>query len=158
MLGLDGTFNKGKWMYCILVAVTLDANDHTILVAAAVVPIESVITWTWFLQNLHKVCPHFWSTVDPATVFSDRDKSLMKSVSDVMPQASHLYCSWHLGLNAKGYKIRDLLWKCAWSRTTTELDAWLLEVKATSQPGHDWILRIPKQHWVWFVARGKIPN
>lgn len=27
ILGLDGTFTKGKWIYCILVAVTLDAND-----------------------------------------------------------------------------------------------------------------------------------
>lgn len=101
ILGLDGTFSRGKWAFCNLTAVTLDSNDHTILVASAIVPTESEQTWTWFLNNLERACPAFWTQL--TCVLSDRDKGLHNAVATVIPHAQHLYCCWHLALNSNRY-------------------------------------------------------
>ena len=47
---IDGTYTKSKYRMILLVACGIDANDHVVLLAWALVPIENYNWWTWFFS------------------------------------------------------------------------------------------------------------
>jgi hypothetical protein len=49
---LDGCHIKNKFGGQILIAVGIDPNDCIYPIALAVVEVESLATWKWFLQTL----------------------------------------------------------------------------------------------------------
>ncbi|KAF7802804.1 putative MULE transposase domain-containing protein [Senna tora] len=52
VLGLDGCFLKGGYGCQLLASVGRDPNDQMLLVAFAIVEVESRDTWSWFLELL----------------------------------------------------------------------------------------------------------
>ncbi|CAH9058684.1 unnamed protein product [Cuscuta epithymum] len=72
LIGLDGTFLKGKYGGQLLAAVGLDANNCIFPIAFSVVEIENTETWTWFInlikEHLQMENPYNW------TWMSDRQK------------------------------------------------------------------------------------
>ncbi|KAL4372892.1 hypothetical protein AHAS_Ahas05G0027200 [Arachis hypogaea] len=54
LIGLDGAFLKTRFGGQILSAVGLDANHHIYVIAWAIVRVENIETWRWFLELLHQ--------------------------------------------------------------------------------------------------------
>jgi hypothetical protein len=52
LLVCDGTFTKGKFRQILLFAVSLDANNHVLLLAWAIVSSENEANWRFFLGSL----------------------------------------------------------------------------------------------------------
>ena len=49
---MDGTFLKGKARGILLTALSMDANDSLYPIAFALVEIENIHNWRWFLEAL----------------------------------------------------------------------------------------------------------
>jgi MULE transposase domain/MuDR family transposase len=69
---IDGTHTKSQYRMMLLVACGIDANDHVVPLAWALVPIENHEWWTWFLNYLAYTFPSF-RTLNHIFI-SDREK------------------------------------------------------------------------------------
>ena len=72
LIGVDGTFLKGKARGVMLTAVGIDGNDSVYPLAVALVEKENAHHWTWFLQWLR----HYLDLANGETVtlISDMQK------------------------------------------------------------------------------------
>ena len=71
MIAGDGTFTKGKdFKHVVLLAVTFDAENKIVVLAAALVPVENAENWTWFHRNLKQDFPGF------TAFMADADKGI----------------------------------------------------------------------------------
>ncbi|CAI9298152.1 unnamed protein product [Lactuca saligna] len=52
VIGLDGSFLMGQVKGEILTSIGRDSNNHVYLIACAVVNVENMDNWTWFIENL----------------------------------------------------------------------------------------------------------
>ena len=93
---MDGTFTKEIFNLTILLAVSVDTNNHSVLLAWAIVESENESSWRFFLSNLCAAIPE----VDrPATtIMSDRDKGLCAADNEIA-HASRAICVEHLSRN-----------------------------------------------------------
>ncbi|KAD5318178.1 hypothetical protein E3N88_18124 [Mikania micrantha] len=69
----------------------------------------------------------------------------------VVPSAEHRYCLRHIHENMKGTfrgkLYKDMLWKCATSKTVPEFKTAMEELKAFNKDAHLWLSKIPPTHW-----------
>ncbi|KAL7585136.1 uncharacterized protein LOC111901662 [Lactuca sativa] len=114
-LGLDGTFMKGTYPGMILTIVGLDGNNCTYPLAYAVVEVENINSWTYFLR-------FFGDDIDLQansnfTLISDRQKGLLQAIGTLYPCVEHRFCLRHIHENMKkmwrGKVFQDMLWNCA---------------------------------------------
>ncbi|KAG7599486.1 MULE transposase domain [Arabidopsis suecica] len=94
---VDGTSLKTVYGGVLIVATAQDPDHHHYPIAFGVVDGEKDSSWTWFFNKLKSVVPDC-----PELVFcSDRNQSLIKSISEVYPLCHHGYCIYHLSQNVK---------------------------------------------------------
>ncbi|CAI9281181.1 unnamed protein product [Lactuca saligna] len=77
-LGLDGTFMKGPYPGMILTTVGLDGNNCTYPLVYAVVEVENINSWTWFLRCLSDDID--LQANSNFTFISDRQKGLLQAI------------------------------------------------------------------------------
>ncbi|CAN6268941.1 unnamed protein product [Urochloa humidicola] len=80
---LDGCHIKTKFGGQILTAVGVDPNDCIFPIAMAVVEVESLVTWKWFLETLKEEL-----NIDntfPWTIMTDKQKGLIPAVKKSLP-------------------------------------------------------------------------
>lgn len=71
-LAVDGTFTKTQYIQTLLLAVTIDADNHACILAWALVGGETKDSWRYFLLHLKSAIPKI--NQPNVTVMSDRDK------------------------------------------------------------------------------------
>ncbi|GKE02593.1 heat stress transcription factor B-4-like protein, partial [Tanacetum coccineum] len=159
MLGLDGSFMKGPFLGQVLVAVGLDSNNGIYPLAYVLVEAETKSSWCWFLQclgddiDLH---PNL-----NFTFISDRQKGIIPAIKIVYPSAEHIYCLRHIHENMKrgwcGQAYKDLLWRAASATNVRDFEKGMLELKTMNPKAHEWLNKIPAEHWVGshFSGRAK---
>jgi hypothetical protein len=81
---IDGTHTKSQYRMILLVACGIDANDHVVPLAWALVPIEDEFWWKWFLGYLKLVYPHM--ELENYAFISDREKGIINAV-EVLPSS-----------------------------------------------------------------------
>lgn len=54
VISVDGTHLYGRYRHVLLIAATLDADNHVLPLAFAIVDAETNASWTWFLQLVAK--------------------------------------------------------------------------------------------------------
>jgi hypothetical protein len=121
---LDGTHTRSRYNLTLLIAVAIDAEDHILPVAFALVPIENEKWWKWF-------CYHFFQAIkdgqtDPFVIISDRDKGLLNAVETELPSAYHAMCCQHIAENIHkrfGKEYRAPFWQIARAQNKTAFDS-----------------------------------
>ena len=96
-VALDGTFCKARYIQTLLLAVTINANSHIVLLAWAIVEGENTESWTWFLYHLK----HAILQIMDATIMSDRDKGLINGEAILGEGIARAHCCFHLCQNFK---------------------------------------------------------
>jgi len=71
--------------------------------AYGIVDTENDCSWTWFFQHFKNV----FGDREQMCVVSDRNESILKSVSIVYPNVPHFACIWHLWKNVCTYYKRS---------------------------------------------------
>ncbi|KAM1048981.1 hypothetical protein ACFX2C_028131 [Malus domestica] len=119
LISLDGCHLKSQHESKLLVAVGIDPNDETWVIAYAVVKMENKDSWIWLLEilveDIRIVDQHGW------TFINDKQKGLIPAFLAVFPDYHHRFCVRHLYTNYreqfKGKALNDALWAVA--KTTT---------------------------------------
>jgi hypothetical protein len=81
----------------LLVACGIDANDHVVPLAWALVPVENHDWWTWFLVYLKYCFPALIG--DNHSFISDREKGMATAVAETFPDTLHFYCCQYIADN-----------------------------------------------------------
>ncbi|KAK4278441.1 hypothetical protein QN277_016286 [Acacia crassicarpa] len=97
LIGVDGTFLKGKSKGILLTAVRVDGNDSLYPLALRLVEKENAHHWLWFLQWLQKSLE--LGNGGNVTLMSDMQKGLTNAISEVLPAVEHRFCARHIYAN-----------------------------------------------------------
>jgi transposase-like protein len=95
--GLDGTHSRSRYNLTLLIAVGIDAEEHVLPLAWALVPGEDETWWTWFCKRFKEATKV--DLLPRYVVISDRDKGLLKAVEIELPGASYAMCCQHIAEN-----------------------------------------------------------
>ncbi|XP_013690069.1 protein FAR1-RELATED SEQUENCE 5-like [Brassica napus] len=112
VLIVDATHLKNVYGGFLLVATAQDPDHHHYPIAFGVADGENNDSWMWFMEQLKSVI----SDVLGLVFLSDRNKSLIKAVGLVFPQAAHGHCIWHMSQNVKVH-VRNNIDICAFKFT-----------------------------------------
>jgi hypothetical protein len=120
---LDGTHTRSQYNLTLLIAVGIDAEDHILPFAWALVPIENETWWTWFCEHLFEA---FDGAFDSDTVIiSDRDKGLLNAVNSKLPGIYHAMCCQHIAENIHkkfGIQYKAPFWQIVRARSQRDFD------------------------------------
>ncbi|XP_070028024.1 uncharacterized protein [Nicotiana sylvestris] len=97
LIGIDGTFLKGKCKGILLVSMAQDSVKHFYPLAWAVVDKETGRTWKWFMELLRNSLE--FEDGEGVTFMSDMQKGLLEAVSTILPKANHRWCARHIEAN-----------------------------------------------------------
>ncbi|XP_072078081.1 uncharacterized protein [Arachis hypogaea] len=103
----------------------------------------------WFLELLHKDLGDYkenkWCFI------LDMQKGLIPAVQEVFSRVHHRFCVWHLWHNFSkqwsSCELKDLVWECAWSRTTNEFNRNMIRVKLINKKAWEYLDKWPKDAW-----------
>ena len=109
-IGVDGCFLKSVYAEPLLIAVGINTNNETWGIVYAVVESECKESWIWFLELLVKDC----QIVNQFgfTFISNKEKGLLPTFEQVVPNCDHRFCARHLFTNYrilfKSKSLRDM--------------------------------------------------
>ncbi|GJU13545.1 retrotransposon-related protein [Tanacetum coccineum] len=157
-VSLDGAFMKGPFLGQVLAVVRLDSNNGIYPLAYALVEAESKSSWCWFLQCLgNDIDLHPNSNF---TFINNRKKGIISAIKTVFPSAEHKYFLRHTHENMKqgwcGQAYKDLLWSSASSTSVKEFEKCMLELKMMNPKAHEWLNKIPPEHWARSYFSGRL--
>ncbi|XP_019241853.1 PREDICTED: uncharacterized protein LOC109221875, partial [Nicotiana attenuata] len=92
---VDGSHLKSYYTGTFVSASTLDGAGHILPLAYGVIDSENDAAWTWFFEQF-KIA---YGVRENMCIVSDRNESIIKSVSRVYPDVPHFACIWHLWNN-----------------------------------------------------------
>ncbi|KAK9266779.1 hypothetical protein L1049_012445 [Liquidambar formosana] len=148
-IGLDGCFLKTSFGGQLLSAVGRDGNNQMFPLAIAIVEAETKETWTWFIGNLlHAIGCGYRNSI---TFISDRQKGLVDTFEELLPDADHRYCIRHLYANFKalykGQALKDELWWAATSYRVHDFEKYMETIKELDTGAYDWLKDIDPCQW-----------
>ena len=151
LVGIDGTHTGSKFRMTLLIAMCIDANDETLPMAWALVPIESEAWWTWFLKHFQRA---FAANVAGNVFISDREKGLPTALEKTMPNVTQAYCCQHIADNVQhrfGLKCRPLFWACAWARSEEEFQNALSALMEQDVDAKNYVNAINHKLWATYA-------
>jgi hypothetical protein len=150
VIRLDGCHIKTKFGGQLLTAIGIDPNDCIFPVAMAVVEVESLASWKWFLETLKQDLGIENTT--PWTIMTDKQKGLIPAVQQVFPNSEHRFCVRHLYLNFQGHfkgeNLKNQLWACARASTVTRWNKEMEKMKVLNKDAYAWLEKMPPNTWV----------
>jgi hypothetical protein len=147
LVATDGTYLKGFFVHTLLVAVGIDANNHILPLAWAVVESETESSWRWFLQQLSAAIPGLDS--NSTTLISDRDKGL-QSADDELQHIGRAFCVQHIAANVQskfGIEPRRKFIDCTYARTEEAWDDCMQKLRETHGPAYMYVVAIDRGMW-----------
>ncbi|KAF6165656.1 hypothetical protein GIB67_011758 [Kingdonia uniflora] len=148
ILGLDGCFLKGKYGGVCLSIIGLDGNNGLFSVATYFCRSECYDTWNTFLKALQS-----WLDQHDAklTFISDRQKGLIKAVTDNFHHCNHRFCFRHMYKNFKkiykGTHLEKLFWNATRAYRTIDKNNFLAKLGEYHLSASHWLEREPPETW-----------
>ncbi|XP_075078416.1 uncharacterized protein LOC142164327 [Nicotiana tabacum] len=128
---VDGTHLRSYYTETFVSASTLDGAGHILPLAYGIIDSENDAAWTWFFEQF-KIA---YGERENMCVVSDRNESIIKSVSRVYPDVPHFACIWHLWNNVykkfkKNHaKLSEIYFSMAKAYTQAEFDSLIEKVE-----------------------------
>ncbi|KAG8363744.1 hypothetical protein BUALT_Bualt19G0054100 [Buddleja alternifolia] len=157
IIQLDGCFLKTLFGGQLLVAVGRDGNDNMVPIALAVVQVENLENWKWFLSVMLEDIggldqSHRW------TFITDRQKGLLEAIAELAPYAEHRYCVRHMYENFKkkysSMELKNLFWSAASSANRADFEMYMQRIERVDpkvddniKTASEWLRELPFQHW-----------
>ena len=155
-IAVDGTFLKTKFVQTLLLAVTIDANGKTLLLAWSIVESENASSWEYFLFNLLQAIPEMGS--EGMTLMSDRDKGLVKASENLPVTIIRAYCCQHLKENlvtAHGRGLSNLFWAVARAPSVESFEAAMMKIQEVKQTAEVYLRNVDPTLWAKAYFPGK---
>ncbi|XP_070041167.1 uncharacterized protein [Nicotiana tomentosiformis] len=92
---VDGSHLKSAYTGTFVSASTLDGAGHILPLAYGVIDSENDAAWSWFFEQFKEA----YDERENMCIISDRNESIIKSVSRVYPMVPHFACIWYLWNN-----------------------------------------------------------
>ncbi|XP_010456825.1 PREDICTED: uncharacterized protein LOC104738334 [Camelina sativa] len=105
LIGLDGTFIKGKVKGQLLVALGRDSDNAIYPIAWGCVQVENIVNWLWFVRKIKADLGLMDG--DGYIIVSDRQKGLIRAVELELPKVEHRMCVRHIYGNLKRNHGKD---------------------------------------------------
>ena len=153
-IALDGTFLKAHFQQTLLLAACVDANNHYLLLAWAVVESENTESWRWFLNHLKNAIPQILD----ASIISDRDKGLLAAEDTLGNNVVRLFCLEHLRRNfIKSYsrEYEGLFWRIANATTVDEYQTAITLLQLEKPSAALYLEEIDPQIWISAFIPGR---
>ncbi|XP_019236684.1 PREDICTED: uncharacterized protein LOC109216913 [Nicotiana attenuata] len=128
---VDGSHLKSYYTGTFVSASTLDGAGHILPLAYGVIDSENDAAWTWFFEQF-KIA---YGVRENMCIISDRNKSIIKSVSRGYPDVPHFACIWNLWNNVykkfkKSHaKLSEIYFSMAKAYTEAEFDSLMEKVE-----------------------------
>jgi MULE transposase-like protein len=129
--------------------VIIDADNHILPIAWAIVESENENSWIWFSLHLKTAIPEL--ATEAVTAISDRDKGLREAVDQLGPLCLAAYCCWHLKENLVREFRRPLnqhFWAIARAPFKAIFNSRLAELQAVNPNAAAYLAAIPPKLWV----------
>ena len=82
VISIDGTHLYSKYKHSLLIACTVDGDNHIIPLAFALVKRESGVAWGWFLKKLKHCIQGYYNEDQSICLISDRHKGIENVLKD----------------------------------------------------------------------------
>ncbi|KAH0683984.1 hypothetical protein KY289_021736 [Solanum tuberosum] len=149
LIGLDGTFLKGRYKGQLLVATGQDCMNQFYPIAWAVVDKETARTWEWFLELLK--CSLNLKDGHRVTFISDMQKGLIDAKKSVFPEAKYRYCVRHIEANWckrwRSGQAKKLMWWCAWATYVEDFEDQLRKLGDIDEKAVKDLMKYKPQTW-----------
>ncbi|XP_009772794.2 uncharacterized protein [Nicotiana sylvestris] len=128
---VDGSHQKSYYNETFVLASTLDGAGHILPLTYGVIDSENDVAWTWFFEQF-KIA---YCERENMCIVSDRNESIIKSVSRVYPNVPYFACIWHLWNNVykkfkKSHaKLSEIYFSMAKACTQAEFDSLMEKVE-----------------------------
>lgn len=155
-VAVDGIFLKTKFVQTLLLAVTIDANGKTLLLAWSIVESENAASWGYFLSNLLQAIPEMGT--EEMTLMSDRDKGLVKASEDLPATIARAYCCQHLKENlvtAYGRGLSNLFWAVARAPSVESFEAAMVKIHEVKPAAEIYLRDAEPRLWAKAFFPGK---
>ncbi|GJW92625.1 hypothetical protein Tco_0170178, partial [Tanacetum coccineum] len=149
VIGLDGCFLKGVCQGELLAAIGRDGNNQIYPIAWAVVQVESIESWEWFVKLLTKDLG--LADGHGITFISDRHKGLIQTVRRVVPRVEQRLCVRHIYANFKnvypGVLFRNLFWQASKAFYHQKFKNTMEEIKTASAEAYQYLVDKDPSTW-----------
>ncbi|KAL0352266.1 UNVERIFIED_CONTAM: hypothetical protein Scaly_1615300 [Sesamum calycinum] len=149
-LGFDGCHLKGPFGGVLLAAIGLDGNNGLFPVAFAIAESECKESWGFFFENLSIMLSGF-SYDKPWTFMSDKQKGLVETINEIVPNAVNRRCARHIYANFRGQfvgaALKRYFLQVARSYNVAGFNFALHKIKELKPVAYDWLLKIPVEMW-----------
>ncbi|XP_055835681.1 uncharacterized protein LOC129904162 [Solanum dulcamara] len=146
---VDGAHLDGPYKGTFVSASTLDGAGCILPLAYGIVDTENDSSWTWFFQNFKNA----FGERDNMCVVSDRNESIIKSVSMVFPNVPHFACIWHIWKNVcTKYRrskavLSDIFYSMAKAYRKDEVDKLMAKVERIDQRVAQYLKNAGYEKW-----------
>ncbi|XP_027107591.1 uncharacterized protein [Coffea arabica] len=155
---VDGTFMKGPYKAKLLTAVGIDANNHHLPLAFALVDEESNRSWKWFMRQLRV---HVCHDIQGICVISNCHKGIinaMKTLDDWRePVAMHRFCLDHVlsefTQKFKNRRLKNLCWLAGDARQEYKFDKFMNQIWELNPKAHEWLMKKAVEPSQWALSK-----
>jgi hypothetical protein len=147
-IAADGTFLKGRFIQQLLLAVGIDANGNTLILAWAVVESENEDSWRYFFHHLITAIPEI--SEEPTVFISDRDKGLGAADDELGENIIRAICAQHLKDNFTikfSRTLKPLFWRIARANSVARFDAIMEELRVVNPLAAQYLLNAQPEMW-----------
>lgn len=158
IISFGGMQLKSKYLGSLLSVTSFDADGGLFPVAFGIVDVETDDSWMWFVSEFHKLLEISTETIPQLTILSDCQKPIANAVRRKFPTATHGICMRYLteSINKefKNSRLIHLLWKAAYSITTTGFKERMAEIEDVCPDAAKWIQQVPPCCWAVVYFEG----
>nr|XP_016440149.1 PREDICTED: uncharacterized protein LOC107765963 [Nicotiana tabacum] len=131
IVAVDESHLKSYYTGTFISASTLDGAGHILPLAYGVIDSENDAAWSWFFEQFKEA----YDERENMCIVSDRNESIIKSISKVNPAVPYFSCIWHLWNNVykkfrKSHsKLSEIYFSMAKAYTHAEFDSLMEKIE-----------------------------